>query len=182
MSTASERVRMPSIRDVARLAGVSHQTVSRVLNDMPNVRPATRARVEQAIAQLRYSPSPAARALVTRRTSTLALRIARSPRTAAASSSPSSPRCRRNAGDTRAFCRAVPATSRHWSSTGWEAPATDGSANAFPCAHAAGLPLPPDPAGPGAGLTPGAYWHRSRLPSSMHREHGSRRSQRTLRL
>ena len=48
--------RTANIFDVARLAGVSHQTVSRVLNDLPNVRPATRARVEQAIAQLRYSP------------------------------------------------------------------------------------------------------------------------------
>ena len=62
-----------NIFDVARLAGVSHQTVSRVLNDLPNVRPATRARVEQAIAQLNYSPSPAARALVTRRTRTIGL-------------------------------------------------------------------------------------------------------------
>ena len=53
--------------------GVSHQTVSRVINDMPNVRPSTRARVEQAIAQLHYSPSPAARALVTRRTRTIGL-------------------------------------------------------------------------------------------------------------
>ncbi|MGL1227223.1 LacI family DNA-binding transcriptional regulator, partial [Vibrio parahaemolyticus] len=42
--------RTANIFDVARLAGVSHQTVSRVLNNMPNVRPATRARVEQAIA------------------------------------------------------------------------------------------------------------------------------------
>lgn len=62
-----------NIFDVARLAGVSHQTVSRVINDLPNVRPATRARVQQAIAQLRYSPSPAARALVTRRTRTIGL-------------------------------------------------------------------------------------------------------------
>ena len=62
-----------NIFDVARLAGVSHQTVSRVLNDLPNVRPATRARVEQAMAQLRYSPSPAARALVTKRTRTIGL-------------------------------------------------------------------------------------------------------------
>jgi DNA-binding LacI/PurR family transcriptional regulator len=62
-----------NIFDVARLAGVSHQTVSRVINDLPNVRPATRARVEQAIAQLQYSPSPAARALVTRRTRTIGL-------------------------------------------------------------------------------------------------------------
>lgn len=65
--------RTANILDVARLAGVSHMTVSRVLNDLPNVRPATRARVEQAIAQLRYSPSPAARALVTRRTRTIGL-------------------------------------------------------------------------------------------------------------
>ena len=62
-----------NIFDVARLAGVSHQTVSRVLNDLPNVRPAPRARVEQAMAQLRYSPSPAARALVTKRTRTIGL-------------------------------------------------------------------------------------------------------------
>jgi len=65
--------RNANIFDVARLAGVSHQTVSRVLNDLPNVRPVTRARVEQAIAQLNYSPSPAARALVTRRTRTIGL-------------------------------------------------------------------------------------------------------------
>ncbi|MGE3193283.1 MAG: LacI family DNA-binding transcriptional regulator [Microbacteriaceae bacterium] len=65
--------RTANIFDVARLAGVSHQTVSRVLNDLPNVRPATRARVESAISQLRYSPSPAARALVTRRTRTIGL-------------------------------------------------------------------------------------------------------------
>ena len=69
------RSRTANIFDVARLAGVSHQTVSRVINDLPNVRPATRARVEQAIAQLQYSPSPAARALVTRRTRTIGLVI-----------------------------------------------------------------------------------------------------------
>lgn len=71
--TDDKPTRSANIFDVARLAGVSHQTVSRVLNDLPNVRPATRARVEQAIAQLRYSPSPAARALVTRRTRTIGL-------------------------------------------------------------------------------------------------------------
>ncbi len=65
--------RAANIFDVARLAGVSHQTVSRVLNGLPNVRPATKERVEQAISQLRYSPSPAARALVTRRTRTIGL-------------------------------------------------------------------------------------------------------------
>jgi len=65
--------RAANIFDVARLAGGSHQTVSRVINDLPNVRPATRARVEKAIAELQYSPSPAARALVTRRTRTVGL-------------------------------------------------------------------------------------------------------------
>jgi len=65
--------RAANIFDVARLAGVSHQTVSRVLNNVPSVRPATRERVEQAIAQLRYSPSPAARALVTKRSRTIGL-------------------------------------------------------------------------------------------------------------
>ena len=68
-----ERARTANIFDVARLAGVSHQTVSRVLNDLPNVRPATRERVEAAIKQLRYVPSPAARALVTRRSRVIGL-------------------------------------------------------------------------------------------------------------
>ncbi|SDG71491.1 LacI family DNA-binding transcriptional regulator [Microbacterium pygmaeum] len=69
----SEKNRVATIFDVARLAGVSHQTVSRVLNDLPNVRPATRERVEKAIRQLRYVPSQAARALVTRRSRTIGL-------------------------------------------------------------------------------------------------------------
>lgn len=51
--------------DVARLAGVSHQTVSRVLNEHPNVREQTRLRVRAAIKELGYRPNKAARALVT---------------------------------------------------------------------------------------------------------------------
>lgn len=54
-----------AITDVAQLAGVSHQTVSRVLNDHPNVRPQTRLRVQAAMAELGYRPNSAARALVT---------------------------------------------------------------------------------------------------------------------
>jgi DNA-binding LacI/PurR family transcriptional regulator len=73
VSQEAEPTKAANIFDVARLAGVSHQTVSRVINNQPNVRPATRARVEKAIGQLRYSPSPAARALVTRRTRTIGL-------------------------------------------------------------------------------------------------------------
>jgi hypothetical protein len=59
--------RKPVMADVARLAGVSHQTVSRVINGSASIRPATRRRVEDAIAQLGYRPNTAARALVTNR-------------------------------------------------------------------------------------------------------------------
>jgi DNA-binding LacI/PurR family transcriptional regulator len=65
------RVRAPNIRDVARHAGVSHQTVSRVLNDSPQLMPATREKVLAAIAELGYRPNSAARALVTSRTRTI---------------------------------------------------------------------------------------------------------------
>lgn len=61
------------MRDVARLAGVSHQTVSRVLNDHTNVRPETRDRVLEAMRHLDYQRNTAARALVTRRSQTLGL-------------------------------------------------------------------------------------------------------------
>ncbi|WP_441247612.1 LacI family DNA-binding transcriptional regulator [Kitasatospora sp. McL0602] len=82
MSTAAGRLggpeedtaagpRQPVMADVAALAGVSHQTVSRVLNDHPNVRSATRDRVLSAIRELGYRPNSAARALVTRRSKTL---------------------------------------------------------------------------------------------------------------
>jgi len=59
--------------DVATAAGVSHQTVSRVVNGDPSVRPATRAKVEAAVEALAYRPSAAARALASRRTRTLGL-------------------------------------------------------------------------------------------------------------
>lgn len=65
----SERDRAPGMHDVARRAGVSHQTVSRVLNGLPNVREETRERVTAAIAELGYRRNNAARALVTRRSS-----------------------------------------------------------------------------------------------------------------
>jgi DNA-binding LacI/PurR family transcriptional regulator len=65
--TVGKVARDPAMTDVARLAGVSHQTVSRVLNGHPNVREQTRLRVRAAIAQLGYRPNKAARALVTGR-------------------------------------------------------------------------------------------------------------------
>ena len=73
VSADQPKARVANIFDVARLAGVSPQTVSRVVNSGPNVRPATRQRVEDAILQLRYRPSTAARALVTRRSRTIGL-------------------------------------------------------------------------------------------------------------
>lgn len=65
------RARPPSMADVAARAGVSHQTVSRVVNEHPSVLPATRARVLAAIEDLGYRPNSAARALVTRRSGVL---------------------------------------------------------------------------------------------------------------
>lgn len=70
-SRASRGTRAPVMADVAKLAGVSHQTVSRVINGQSNLRPDTRARVEEAIRQLGYRPNTAARALVTRRSATI---------------------------------------------------------------------------------------------------------------
>ncbi|MFI7604442.1 LacI family DNA-binding transcriptional regulator [Micromonospora sp. NPDC049366] len=59
--TATSR---PVMADVARLAGVSHQTVSRVINGAPSIKPETRERVLRAIERLGYRPNTAARALV----------------------------------------------------------------------------------------------------------------------
>jgi DNA-binding LacI/PurR family transcriptional regulator len=59
--------RSPRMADVATVAGVSHQTVSRVLNASPNIRPETRDRVLAAIEELGYRRNTAARTLVTRR-------------------------------------------------------------------------------------------------------------------
>jgi LacI family transcriptional regulator len=61
-----------TIRDVARRAGVSMATVSRALNGHPSVTVETRARVQSAAAELHFTPSGAARSLITRRTQTVA--------------------------------------------------------------------------------------------------------------
>lgn len=62
-TTAAAQAPTASIRDVARQAGVSHVTVSRVINRHPNVSPATKERVEAAIEALGFRPSSTARAL-----------------------------------------------------------------------------------------------------------------------
>jgi DNA-binding LacI/PurR family transcriptional regulator len=61
-----------TIRDVATRAGVSHQTVSRVINGSENVAPSTRSRVEAAITELGYRPDAIARSMAKGRTHTLA--------------------------------------------------------------------------------------------------------------
>jgi DNA-binding LacI/PurR family transcriptional regulator len=69
--TKSSSGRLPRLEDVAERAGVSHQTVSRVVNGHPNVSKATREKVEAAIAELGYRRNTAARSLVTRRSQTI---------------------------------------------------------------------------------------------------------------
>lgn len=63
----------PTINDVAREAGVSKKTVSRVINRSPLLGQQTRERVEAVIARLGYVPNPQARALALRRNFTIAL-------------------------------------------------------------------------------------------------------------
>lgn len=63
------------LADVAKLAGVSVKTVSNVVNDYAHVTPATRERVREAIAQLRYRPNVSARSLRTGRSGLIALAV-----------------------------------------------------------------------------------------------------------
>ncbi len=57
----------PTIKQVAKVAGVSTQTVSRVINDRPDVAAATRDRVQAAVVELGYQPSALARSLIQQR-------------------------------------------------------------------------------------------------------------------
>jgi len=66
---------LPTVEDVAALAGVSRQTVSNVLNTPDIVRPETRERVQTAISELGYHPHASARRLRTRQSSTIGIRL-----------------------------------------------------------------------------------------------------------
>src|SRR5215216_5853 len=65
-----------TIKEVASVAGVSTQTVSRVINDRPDVSPETRNRVQEVIKKLSYQPSALARSLISQRSHTLGVVIA----------------------------------------------------------------------------------------------------------
>jgi DNA-binding LacI/PurR family transcriptional regulator len=72
-TAAASRVRRATIRDVASHAGVSHQTVSRVINGNPNVAELTREKVLESIDTLGYVPSPMARGLISNRTHSIGI-------------------------------------------------------------------------------------------------------------
>jgi DNA-binding LacI/PurR family transcriptional regulator len=61
----------PTIKQVAKAAGISTQTVSRVINNRPDVAPETRERIQQVIEELGYQPSALARSLIQQRSYTL---------------------------------------------------------------------------------------------------------------
>ena len=67
MAASDAAPQATGLREIARLAGVSHQTVSRGLNGHPNIRPATRDKVLAVVKEQNYRPSRVARALATRR-------------------------------------------------------------------------------------------------------------------
>ena len=66
-------IKKVTIRDVAEKAGVSYQTVSRVINQSPNVSDVTRQRILDVIDELGYAPNATARSLASRKTHTLGL-------------------------------------------------------------------------------------------------------------
>ena len=75
---SSDLTRKPTIRDVAAVAGVSHGTVSRVINGGHWVSPEARAAVEEAIRTTGYTTNHAARSLATGRSGSLAFLLTES--------------------------------------------------------------------------------------------------------
>lgn len=75
--TSNHSSRRLTSKDIARIAGVSQTTVSRVLQGVPNLRPETRERVLAVIKERDYHPSAAARSMKTSRTNSVAVVVAR---------------------------------------------------------------------------------------------------------
>lgn len=73
MTERSKGSRSLTLEQIGERAGVSRSTVSRVLNEHPDVRPEVRARVEAVIEATGYQPNPAARALVSRKSGLIGL-------------------------------------------------------------------------------------------------------------
>jgi DNA-binding LacI/PurR family transcriptional regulator len=73
MTEGDAPAKRPTIMEVARLAGVSHQTVSRYLRFNGGLKPATRDRVDAAIKELRYRPNLVARSMRTKRSGRVAI-------------------------------------------------------------------------------------------------------------
>ena len=96
----------PTLEHVAKVAGVSRATVSRVINGIRNVDPQIQELVREAVAQTGYVPNQAARTLVTRRTGSIALIVSeaerRPPATPDAGEPPS---CRGYNRNRKAHCR-----------------------------------------------------------------------------
>src|SRR5687768_3190300 len=69
--TGFSKTKRPTLRDVAREADVSYQTVSRVINENANVSAETRARVQKAIKALGFRPNRVAQILQTERSNTI---------------------------------------------------------------------------------------------------------------
>jgi DNA-binding LacI/PurR family transcriptional regulator len=71
-----QKIVRATIKEVAAVAGVSTQTVSRVVNDRPDVSPETRKKVQEVIKELSYQPSALARSLISQRSYTLGVATA----------------------------------------------------------------------------------------------------------
>jgi DNA-binding LacI/PurR family transcriptional regulator len=73
MRLSHKKKKSVTIRDVAALTGVSYQTVSRVINRMPEVAAATRARVQQVVAEVGFRPNMTARQLASKHSTMVGL-------------------------------------------------------------------------------------------------------------
>lgn len=80
LPVSTSRLRKPNINDVAQAAGVSYQTVSRVLNNAPDVSAKTRERIQRVIKDLGYRRSRTATALSTSRSTAIGILTDGSPR------------------------------------------------------------------------------------------------------